>query len=414
MTDMVLFGTNNGGPMQLPAHLQGQNLGVSTALMAAIGDMRNRIGLKGNRFRQIIAGQEMGVWDENYLDVIIVGVVPTVSRLFYSGTYKQDGDNAPPTCYSVDNVAPPIDLPSRQADKCDLCPQNIKGSRISNDGVEGKACGYFRRLCIMLPGDTTLYVLDVKSMGIFGESYKERGMFSLNDYAKFLNANGVDASNLVTRISFDTNQSVPKLMFKAARYIDPNELADVKQVADSGEVKDYLTINFKTVDISKEQSLPVEDVAEYEQTADVQPEVQTPVQTAPRQAAPAPRQQAPAAQAPRQAAPAPQRQAAPAQTAPAQRQAAPAQRQAAPAQQQAAPAQRQAAPAQRTTAPAPQRQTAPATKPAAPAPTRPAPQRQQAQQYEIDTNVPQTETMAPQEIGSDAEMQDILGELGLG
>jgi hypothetical protein len=417
-TDMMLFG-NNSGPMQLPAHLQGQGLGVGTARMAAIGDMRNRIGLKGNRFRQIIAGQEMGVWDENYLDVIIVGVVPTVSRIFYKDKFKQTGDNAPPTCFSVDNVAPPIDLPTRQSDKCALCPQNIKGSSISDDGHEGKACGYFRRLAVMLPGDKTLYVIDIKAMGLFGESYKERGLFSLNDYAKFLNASGVDASNLVTRISFDTAQSVPKVMFKAARYITAEELMDVRAVADSGEVNEYLTINFKTIDISKESgNAPVaEDVAAYDPDAQAVYEQDTQTQQAPppRQAAPAPRQAAPAAQAPRQAAPAPQRQTAPAQTAPAQRQAAPAQQ--APAQRapaQTAPAQRQAAPTQ--TAPA-QRQTAPAarqaapTKPAAPAPTRPS-ARPQQQQFEIDNGVTQEDTL-PVEVGSDAEMAGILDELGL-
>lgn len=416
--EMVLFGGNGqGGPMQLPAHLQGQGVGTTGALMAAIGDQRNRIGLKGNRFRQVVAGQELGVWDENYLDIIIVGVVPTVSRIYYANQYSQQGDNQPPTCYSVNNIVPEDDVHQKQSDKCATCPQNIKGSRISNDGTESKACGYFRRLAVMLPGDDTLYVLDVKSMGIFGESYKERGLFSLNDYAKFLNANGVDASNLVTRISFDTNQSVPKLLFKAARYIDELELSHVRSVSapnESGksEVDEYLTINMKTVDISKEQTTEqVEEVAEYEET------VQTEPAPAPRQAAPAPRQAAPATRpAPAQTQAAPQRQAAPAQRQAApqqaapQRQAAPAQRQAAPAQRQAAPAQNQAAP-QRQAAPA-QRQAAPAAqKPAAPTVNRPAPRTQQAT-LPIDDGVPQ-EDAVPVEVGSDDEMQSILSDLGL-
>lgn len=410
-TDIALFGGN--GPAQLPAHLQGQGTGVGTALMAAIGDMRNRISLKGNRFRQVMNGQEIGVWDENYLDVIIVGVVPTVSRLFYKDKFSQTGDNKPPTCYSVDNITPADDVHQKQSDKCATCPQNIKGSRTSEDGFQSRACGFFRRLVIILPGDPTLYYIDVKAMGLFGDSQKERNLYNLNDYAKFLNTNGVDASVLVTRLSFDTDESVPKLFFKPARYVEPDEWEDVKTVTDGGQVTEYLVINMKTVDISAEVSADQAGVDEGVEEYQEQPVVETAPAPAPRQAAPAarpaaspaPRQAAPAQQpAPRQAAPA-QRQAAPA-TAP--RQAAPAQRQAAPAQ--AAPAQRQAAPAQRTTAPAARqaapaaRQAAPATR--APAPTRPAPVQTQIQ---IDDNVEQVAV----EVGSDTEMQDILADLGL-
>ena len=255
MNEIAIFQPNQ--QMVLPAHLQGLGLGVTTDMTAIIGDQRNRIGLKGSRFRQVIAGQEVAVWDENYLDVIIVGVVPTVSRIYYANAYSSNkDDNKPPTCYSVDNIAPPVDLATRQSDTCEKCQWNVKGSKISEDGHEGKACGYFRRMAIILPGDDTgtLYYVDVKSQGLFGESKKSVGKFSMNDYAKMLQMQGVDASILVTRLSFDTDKSVPKLMFQALRYVDENEIAVVQRLGEGAEIAEYLDVNMKTIDISKETS----------------------------------------------------------------------------------------------------------------------------------------------------------------
>lgn len=384
MSDMVLF--NPGVSDNLPAHLQGIGLGVGTALMAAIGDSRNRIGAKGSRFRQIINGQEVGVWEENYLDVIVVGVVPSVSRIFYAGKFKQNGDNDPPACYSVDNVRPAEDVISKQSDICATCPQNVKGSRIGDDGHEGRACGFFRRMAIMLPGDPTLYVLDVKAQGIFGDSYPEVGRYSMNDYAKFLKARGVDASLLVTRLSFDTNVSVPKLLFKPERYINEDEANALREVSESGAIDEYLEINFKTIDLSKEQSSGVDEVP-----AAAEPEVQ---QAPARQAAPAAQvaKPTPAAQKPAQQA---TQAARPAQAA---KPAATAQR---PVQAAAKPAQPQARPAAQAAKPVTQ-----AAKPVATAPKR--------EPVTIDNGVsPQAAQAEVVEVGTDAELASLLDDLGL-
>ena len=387
--DMMLI--QGDGPMQLPAHLQGlTGLGVGKALMAAIGDTRNRIGLKGNRFRQVINGQEVGVWEENYLDVIIVGVVPTLSRIYYAGKYKQAGDNAPPVCYSVDNVVPSDDVISKQSDKCATCPQNVKGSRISDDGHEGKACSYFRRMCIKLPGDSTLYYVDVKAMGLFGDSNKALNQFSMNDYAKFLETRGVDASLVITRLSFDIDSSVPKLLFKPFGYIDEFDAEQIRAISETNEINEYLTINMKTVDISQEISADaVDDVAEAEAPAPQPVQAARPVQA---QQAPRP---APAGT------PAPRPTPAPARTASTPQ-----------------PAQR-TTPQPTATKPTPVAQAPkpvaarPAAKPAGRPVGRPVGTPVAARPVEgvlVDSNVPAPQ---PVEISSDGEMADLLGELGL-
>jgi hypothetical protein len=252
--DLIL--SSGGGPLQLPDYLQGSDLNVSAGLLATAGQGGNRIGLKGNRFRIIVNGKEESIVEENYLDVIVLGAVPHISRIFYEGNYVQD-EKASPTCYSADGIAPPDDVKAKQSNKCDTCPQNQKGSKIVN-GVKIKACGFFQRLIVMIAGDPdgTEFQIDVKSMGIFGESLPEVNKFNIRDYTKLLKNRGADVAQIVTRLTFDTNSSVPKLLFSPARFVGPDEVAMVTEKVKSDTVANMLKINMTTVDIAGEVDLP--------------------------------------------------------------------------------------------------------------------------------------------------------------
>lgn len=246
--ELDLFSNN----MSLPAHLQGVDTGVTKALVAGMFTGGNRIGLKASRFRLIVNGIEEGVIEENYLDLIFLSAAPAVSRVFYSGAYKP-GENTPPTCYSADGIVPNDDVKQKQNDKCATCPQNVKGSKIDN-GNKYKACGYFRRGVVMLAGDVDdrrVFKLDIKSQSLFGESTATAKSF--NDYVKVLETRGVDAGQVVTRVTFDIEASVPKLLFKPQRYIDPDELEAVKELVVSDEVRRVAEVNMGTLDVSGEE-----------------------------------------------------------------------------------------------------------------------------------------------------------------
>ncbi len=308
MSNELMLNLNQ--PTNLPAYLLGgSGVNVSGQLMASIGDSRNRIGLKGSRFRQILNGKEEGVFDENYLDIILVGAVPTVSRVYYAQKFNSasGAKQKSPACYAVDtNDGPPPDVQHPQSSKCEICPQNVKGSAISESGQKTRACGFFRRIAFFLAGDMTgtLYYCDIKSMGLFGESNKALNKFNLNDYAKALKSHGVDASQVVTRISFDTDQSVPKLLFQPLRVITVEEKAVITKLVDGNEITDYTTINMSTVDISGEESAVEEDVAAPAAPAApaAQPVAQAPRPQAPK-ATPVAQKPQPVAQAPRPQAP---------------------------------------------------------------------------------------------------------------
>jgi hypothetical protein len=120
-----------------------------------------------------------------------------------------------------------------------------------------KACGFFQRLVVMIAGDDTgtYYKLDVKSQGLFGESHAATNKYNIRDYAKFISNRGVDAANLVTRLSFDTDASVPKLLFSAVGFVGPSQFELIKKAVGSEEVKRMLEITMNTVDLSAEEDL---------------------------------------------------------------------------------------------------------------------------------------------------------------
>src|SRR5574337_2152746 len=243
---------NDNGPMQLPAHLANKTFGVTTDLVQGMYTGGNRIGLKGSRFRLVVNGIEEGVIPEPYLDVIILGAAPAVSRVFYAGTYKP-GENSAPDCYSADGIVPAEDVKNKQSDKCATCPQNVKGSKIV-DGNKFKACQYFRRVAIMLAGDIQdrrVFRLDVKAQGLFGEGTPNEK--NLNDYIKMVSTRGIDGGALVTRISFDLDSSVPKLLFKAVRFITEEEMEAVTALVSSDEVTSAKMVSMNTIDHSTEE-----------------------------------------------------------------------------------------------------------------------------------------------------------------
>lgn len=355
MSQDILVPQQNG-QLVLPDYLQGSNFGVTENLLQGMFQGGNRIGLRNSRFRLIVGGVEEGIIQENYLDTIILAAAPAVSRVYYQGNFDPN-DNQPPACYSADGVVPADDVKSRQSDKCAMCPQNVKGSKIV-DGAKFKACSYFRRIVLMLAGDTEdqrVFKLDVKAQGLFGENSQNEQ--NLNDYIRKVATRGVDLGAVVTRISFDLNATVPKLLFKASRFITQEEMYAVENLVKSEEVLSLKTVSMATLDLSTEETpANIDQQYEEEPAPTPAPAPQRPAQQRP---APAP------ARAPAPA-PAPQRAARAGAPAPAAQKPVvedgvpPPQRAQQPQRPAAQQAQRPAAPAQQRPAASPRPAPAPA------------------------------------------------------
>ena len=187
---------------------------LDTGLMALASAAPPRITTKGGRISAIIDGA-VAAGPVNELDVIVIGVFPEArltSRVFYAGQYKE-GENKSPTCFSDKGDVPSQHAEQPQAASCATCPQNIKGS--SSTG--GTACGYYKRLAVMLPGiPDMVFELRVSVKGIVAKPVvvDQRSWMGLNSYSSLLAAYAqknphvkMDMAKVITTISCPMGQT---------------------------------------------------------------------------------------------------------------------------------------------------------------------------------------------------------------
>lgn len=282
----------NSTALALPAHLQSMPDIVGRI---AQGDSRNRISLKGREFHIFKGGIEEGVLETKHMDAIIVGAHKFIGRQYFDQAYEE-GVALAPACYSRNGNTPEPDSNNIQSDKCESCPQNVKGSSLAG-GEKSRACGFIRPIAVILSGDPdfTVFQLDLKSMSIWGDGLPTQGKFSFGEYAKKLAAHHVDAGKVITRFTFDPSNSVPVLLFQAIGYIDEEQVTRVIELVETGAVSSVIDNAMGNVAATPAVVAPVTTPAPAKAPA---PRV-APVQ------APAPAKVAPAAVKPPMARPAP-------------------------------------------------------------------------------------------------------------
>jgi hypothetical protein len=219
--DMVAFAES-----KLPAHLAGKVKTDNVFANAVSAGGFPVISIKGKVFH-ITRGDEKTLvtkGDEGEpaasLEAIIVAVNPNKSKVFYDSGYEE-GSVAKPTCYSNDGLAPGADAENPQAKKCAVCPHNQWGSRITDNGGKGKACGDSMRLAISPPDQ----INDPMLIRVPAASLK-----TLGQYGAQLAKRGVEPNHVLTKIGFDYNVAHPALTFKAMRFVEADELAQVEAV----------------------------------------------------------------------------------------------------------------------------------------------------------------------------------------
>lgn len=219
--------------IKIPAHLaklMNQPSMLGDAISGGIGGGADfpRISIKGARFR-IKDGDAETVLQETYLDVVIVGANPRLSKTWYAKAWTPDAEPAAPDCYSLDGVRPNADSVNIQNDLCATCPHNAWGSKITPQGQKVKACSDQKRLAVVAANDPTgpIYLLSVTPAALKG----------LNQYHSELKMRGIPVEGIKTRISFDTNASFPKLTFGFGGFLDEATVDAVSGLFGSSEVK---------------------------------------------------------------------------------------------------------------------------------------------------------------------------------
>lgn len=229
---------------QLPAFARkGEISAAAKALAGGSGPTGKRISTKGGVFRLIDSGKEIAAIEERYLDVVIVNTAPKVSRTFYASVYDE-ANPAAPDCWSQAGDKPDPSAKSPQAANCAQCPQNVKGS----GSGEARACRYSQRLAVVLANDIEgdVMQLSLAATSLFGKSEGENR--PLQEYARWLIAQGIDPTMLVTRLKFDTKAPVPKLFFKPMRWLTDDEFATCQAKGKSEEAIKAITMTVSQQD----------------------------------------------------------------------------------------------------------------------------------------------------------------------
>lgn len=251
MSNIAVF-----NPGQLPAFAKkGEISAAAKALAGSGGASGKRISIKGGVFRLISDGKEVASVEERYLDIVIVNTAAKVSRTFYAGAYDE-ANPAPPDCWSPDGDKPAADVKAPQCANCASCPQNAKGS---GQG-DSRACRYSQRLAVVLANDLEgdVMQLSLAATSLFGKAEGENR--PLQEYARWLIAQGIDPTMLVTRLKFDTKAPVPKLFFKPMRWLTDDEFATCQEKGQSPDALKAIELTVSQMDKVPQVSAPI-DVA---------------------------------------------------------------------------------------------------------------------------------------------------------
>jgi len=218
----------------VPAHIaariaERQKTGQKSALTAAVvteGTSIPRISMRAGRFRLVEAGIETTIGTN--LDVVVVGVNPKVSKVFYSSQYDGGTDSQRPACFSHDGISPDASITDPVSPSCATCPNNVLGSKITPTGAKSKSCADQRHLAVVPAADPRkVYALTVPVSG----------MRSLREYFKELANYNISPEEAITELGFDDNASYPKLVFALKGYVPEKALDVVDQWLLSDQTK---------------------------------------------------------------------------------------------------------------------------------------------------------------------------------
>ena len=238
MSNVTLF-----NPTQAPSFAKKAELSAIAKALAGGGGGQTgkQISVKGGVFRLKSGGKEIASIEDRHLDVVIVNAAPKISRTFYAGPYDEANVSGP-TCWSADGDKPDASIASPQASSCATCPNNVKGS---GQG-DSRACRFSQRLAVTLANDMGGDVLQLvlAATSIFGKEEGENR--PLQAYARYLAAQSISPEMVVTRLKFDTKAAVPKLFFKATRWLDDTEYETATERGATPEALNAITMSVST------------------------------------------------------------------------------------------------------------------------------------------------------------------------
>jgi len=200
----------------------------SDAMKAILGDGPSfpKISIRAGRYRLVEDGVETPVGIT--LDVIVVGVNPKTSKVFYAKAYDQGAENVRPDCFSNDGVVPDASVTAPVSKGCAGCPHNVLGSKILPSGAKSKMCNDQRHMAVIAAADPSK---------VYGLTIPVSGMKALREYFKELDNFGINPEEVITELGFDDTASYPKVIFKQKGYVPEKSVSHIDSIVQSDDVK---------------------------------------------------------------------------------------------------------------------------------------------------------------------------------
>lgn len=200
------------------AGIQGEDLGAGVQGGFGVVGYRGKVwSIKfGGNEHQLM--RDDGDGPRGSIDVVLIKAASVVSKIFYDGGY-QEGSNTPPDCWSTNGATPDQGSPKKQSATCVSCPKNAWGSRVTDQGKQGKACADSKRIAVVPIGD-------MKNESFGGPMLLRVPAASLKDVKAFgdkLQGFGYPYFGVATKIAFDPQDAYPHFVFDAVRALSDEE-----------------------------------------------------------------------------------------------------------------------------------------------------------------------------------------------
>lgn len=267
-------------PNQMPAHVKAaQEAGTSNIVTRS---QVNALTFPGKVFTVVIDGAKKPLMRTNAdgeeeliqtFDAIIIAYNENRGRAYYGGRPYDPGQENAPVCWSNDGVTSSPNSSERQSEKCNVCPQAIKGSRQTDQGKPAAACAVHRNLAIV-PKSRDLTAAPVLRLKIpqtsdfdgLNKEAQAKGMFAFTNYLNFLKSKSVPFTySLTTKIRFDNTKSYPKLWFSPGRWLTEEEATTCAEIAESPSLDDLLKTDFTGFAGTRPPGITEEDEAETDE-----------------------------------------------------------------------------------------------------------------------------------------------------
>lgn len=193
------------------------------------------LSIRGGRFRLIDAKGAETLVDTHYIDLVMIDANDKPARIYFEGAYDPGSDD-PPVCWSDNGVGPSTQAMSPQSPTCQMCPNNIRGTKMTFTGKPTTACENRKKLAFIVPDDPAINVYEFQ--------IPPGSLSNFRDYCKWLDsqASGVegramDVADVVTRVAFDPDKQFV-MTFVAAAFADDERTLEVIKYIDDNHLSD--------------------------------------------------------------------------------------------------------------------------------------------------------------------------------